>query len=214
MVSFHSRLWLRESTRLGAGKTGRSVGCSTKLCWHPEDLNRQEKWAVRNLVKFNQGKCKVLPLGRKTSRQQNMPGAVWLKASLQRRMRESWWAPALTGASNVPTCKKGQQHPGLHWEKCHQQTQECDSALVTHPDWWGWTCPSLAVLSHLSLSAGLGRLFLSCRIPTLIFKVPSNTRLSMTRHLWNRTVPAAQWVPGTACWRNPREWILQAVNRG
>lgn len=65
--------------------------------------------------------------GGKTPGTRTCQGPSGSQASLQRRMRRgSWWTPALTGASNVPACKKGQQHPGLHLEK---QIQENVSAL-------------------------------------------------------------------------------------
>ncbi|KAK4810780.1 hypothetical protein QYF61_008752 [Mycteria americana] len=46
------------------------------------DLNRLEKWADRNLMQFNQGKCQVLHLGRNNPRHQYMLGATQLESSL------------------------------------------------------------------------------------------------------------------------------------
>ena len=46
------------------------------------DLNRLEKWAGRNLIKFNKGKCKVLHLGRNNPMQQYMLAAAQLESSL------------------------------------------------------------------------------------------------------------------------------------
>ena len=44
-------------------------------------LNRQEKWADRNLMKFNKGKCKVLHLGRNNPMNQNTLGIDQMKSS-------------------------------------------------------------------------------------------------------------------------------------
>ncbi|GAB0177588.1 mitochondrial enolase superfamily member 1 [Grus japonensis] len=46
------------------------------------DLNKLEKWADRNLVKFNKGKCKVLYLRRNNPMHQYMLGATQLGSSL------------------------------------------------------------------------------------------------------------------------------------
>ena len=45
------------------------------------DLIRLEKWADRNLSKFNKGKCKVLHLGRNNSMHLEMLGAAQLESS-------------------------------------------------------------------------------------------------------------------------------------
>ena len=45
------------------------------------DVNGLEKWADRNLMKFNQGKCQVLYLGRNNPIHQYMPLTDWLGSS-------------------------------------------------------------------------------------------------------------------------------------
>lgn len=44
-------------------------------------LNRMEKWAIRNLMKFNKEECKILHLGRNSPVHQYILGASWLKSS-------------------------------------------------------------------------------------------------------------------------------------
>ena len=44
-------------------------------------LNRLEKWADRNVMKFNKGKCKVLHLGRNNPMHQYMLGTTQLESS-------------------------------------------------------------------------------------------------------------------------------------
>ena len=52
------------------------------------NLDRLECWVVRNLMKFNTGKCRVL--GRNNPMHQYWLGVDLLKAALQRRTRDAW----------------------------------------------------------------------------------------------------------------------------
>lgn len=40
------------------------------------DIKKLDKWAGRSTMKFNTGKCQVLPLGRNKLRIQDRPGAA------------------------------------------------------------------------------------------------------------------------------------------
>ncbi|KAK4810852.1 hypothetical protein QYF61_008824 [Mycteria americana] len=51
------------------------------------DLDRLEKWADRNLMQFNKGKCEVLHLGRNNPMHQYMMGADWLESSFAEKDR-------------------------------------------------------------------------------------------------------------------------------
>ncbi|GAB0193764.1 mitochondrial enolase superfamily member 1 [Grus japonensis] len=70
-----------DDTKL-AGALDILDGCAATL----RDLDMLEKWANRNLIKFNKGNCKVLPLGRNNPMHQYTLGAnqleSWLKKDL------------------------------------------------------------------------------------------------------------------------------------
>lgn len=55
-------------------KLGRTSDMQKVFAAIQKDLDRLENWAVWNLMKFNKGKCKVLPLGRTSPMQQMYVG--------------------------------------------------------------------------------------------------------------------------------------------
>ena len=66
------------------------------------DLSRLEKWADRNLMKFNNEKCKVLLLGRNNPMHQYMLGAIQLENSLAESILGVLVDTELIWTSNVP----------------------------------------------------------------------------------------------------------------
>ena len=49
-------------------------------------FNRLEKWANRNFMKFNKGKCKFLNLGRNIPFRQRRLEASWLESSFAEKV--------------------------------------------------------------------------------------------------------------------------------
>jgi len=69
------------------------------------DLNRLEKWADRNFMKFNKGKCQVLPLERNNPRYQVVWTTSW-RASLTKRTWRCWWTTGSTSQKCTHAMKK------------------------------------------------------------------------------------------------------------
>lgn len=60
------------------------------------NLDRVEKWADGNLMKFNKGKYKVLHLGRNNPMHQYMLGSTQLESSLIEKVLGFWWTSSST----------------------------------------------------------------------------------------------------------------------
>ncbi|KAK4828470.1 hypothetical protein QYF61_026695 [Mycteria americana] len=73
-------------------KLGRVVDGPDGCAAFQRDLNRLEKWAAKNLMKFNKEMYKVLPLGRNNTRHENRLGASWLESSLvEKELVDTRW---------------------------------------------------------------------------------------------------------------------------
>ena len=69
-----------DSTKLG-GDADTPEGCAAIQ----RDLDRMESWMVKNLMKFNKGKCRVLNLGRNNPKHQHRLGVDLLESDSAER---------------------------------------------------------------------------------------------------------------------------------
>lgn len=112
---------------VGAEKSSVAKVAESFSAWHvyiytPEGcatiqraFQRLEKKASRNLMKFNNGKCKVLHLRKNSPRHQYMQGDTQLEGSLAREGSEgSARYQADHDPAICPHSKQGKQPPGLH----------------------------------------------------------------------------------------------------
>lgn len=90
-----------QKTKLG-GMADILEGCAV---FH-RDLEWQEKWTNRSLIKFNREKCKVLQLGRNNTPHQYRLGPPSWEAALQKRPRGPGGHQAECEAATCPYCKE------------------------------------------------------------------------------------------------------------
>jgi len=107
------------------------------------DLDRLERWACVNRMKFNKAKCKVLHLGQGNPKHKYRLGREWLESSPE----EKDLGLLMDEKLNMTCACRPESHlyPGLHQEKRGQQVEGGDSVPLFrfHETPPGVLCPAL-----------------------------------------------------------------------
>ncbi|GAB0201665.1 tenascin-X [Grus japonensis] len=97
------------------------------------ELDRLERWARANRMKFNKAKCKVLHVGRHNPKHDYRLGKEWIESSpeekdlgalVHEKLNMSWQCAL--------AAQKAQPCPGLHQKRCDQQVEGGDPAPLLH----------------------------------------------------------------------------------
>ncbi|PKU43063.1 rna-directed dna polymerase from mobile element jockey-like [Limosa lapponica baueri] len=110
------------------------------------DLDRLERWARANVMKFNQAKCKVLHLGRGNPKHKYRLGGEWMESSPEEKDLGVLVNEKLNVSPSVHAdSPESQLHPGLHQRKHGQQVAGGDSTplLCSRKTPLGVMCPAL-----------------------------------------------------------------------
>ncbi|RMC15085.1 hypothetical protein DUI87_07265 [Hirundo rustica rustica] len=111
-----------------------------------KDLERLDRWAESNRMRFNKSKCRVLHFGHNNPLQRYRLGMVWLDSAQEERDLGALVTAAEREPAVCPGGQEGQWHPGLDQEWCGQQEQGGHSSPVagTGEATPGVLCPVLA----------------------------------------------------------------------
>ncbi|RMC15062.1 hypothetical protein DUI87_07242 [Hirundo rustica rustica] len=95
-----------------------------------KDLERLDRWAESNRMRFNKSKCRVLHFGHNNPLQRYRLGLVWLDSAQEERDLGALVTAAEHEPAVCPGGQEGQWHPGLYQEWCGQQEQGGHSSPV------------------------------------------------------------------------------------